>query len=258
MLNVLIIEDEPFAQNELKRLLQNTGFTHQVLACIESVEDAVEWFSAHDAPELVFMDIQLADGLSFEIFTQTTVNVPVIFTTAYDAYAIQAFKVNSIDYLLKPIDQQALNNALQKYESLKTHRVPQKASLTLEQLDNLLNMVQVPKEYKSKILVKSGDQLKFISLNEVAYFYSEDNEVLLMTLDKKRYVVDFSIDQVAGMGNPKLFFRLNRGYLANKDSIVKIHKHFNSRLKIELVPQTTEDVLISRVKVSDFLEWMEL
>ncbi|MFA6402707.1 MAG: LytTR family DNA-binding domain-containing protein [Salinivirgaceae bacterium] len=258
MLKVLIIEDEPFAQNELKRLLQNTGYPHQVLACIESVEDAVEWFSTHDLPELVFMDIQLADGLSFEIFTRTTINVPVIFTTAYDAYAIQAFKINSIDYLLKPVEQQALNNALQKHELLNKQRSPKEASLSLEQLNSLLNVVQASKEYKSKMLVKSGDQLKFIALNEVAYFYSEDNEVLLMTQDKKRYVVDFSIDQLAGMVNPKLFFRLNRGYLANKDSIVKVHKHFNSRLKIELVPQPAEEVLISRVKVSDFLEWMEL
>ncbi|MGD9994382.1 MAG: LytR/AlgR family response regulator transcription factor [Salinivirgaceae bacterium] len=257
MLHVLIIEDEPFAQNELQRLLQNISKEFSVLDCLESVEDAVAWFNSHEAPDVVFCDIQLADGLSFEIFTQVKVKAPVIFTTAYDTYAIEAFKVNSIDYLLKPIEPNALNSALEKLEAMKEQFSGNEQLLSNNQLDNLLALVQMPQTYKNRMLVKIGDQYKFIPVADVAYFYAEDNEVLLMTSEKKRYVIDYSIEQLVSMLDPNLFYRLNRSFLSNKEAIVKVHRYFNSRLKIDLQPEADTEVLVSRVKVAEFLNWME-
>jgi len=257
MLRIVIIEDEPLAQNELKRLLQASEFEFNILDCLESIEEAVEWFQANEAPDLVFMDIQLADGLSFEIFTQTTIQSPVIFTTAFDEYALQAFKVNSIDYLLKPIEQTALNQAISKLMGWREKFSDQKPIISAKQLESLLELSQPHKEYKSRMIVKSGEQIKFITLSEVAYFNAEDNVVMLYTADKKRYIVDYSLDQLAEIINPNHFFRLNRGVFANKTAIGKIHRYFNSRLKIELTPELDSEVLVSRIKVAAFLEWME-
>ncbi|PKP10990.1 MAG: DNA-binding response regulator [Bacteroidetes bacterium HGW-Bacteroidetes-4] len=257
MLHVLIIEDEPFAQNEMQRLLQNTGKEFSVINCLESVEDSIAWFNTNEAPDVVFCDIQLADGLSFDIFKQIKVKAPVIFTTAYDTYAIEAFKVNSIDYLLKPIEQNALNSALDKLEALKVQFSGKEQLLSNTQLENLLALVKMPQPFKSRMLVKIGDQYKFIPVTKVAYFYAEDNEVLLMTNEKKRYVIDYSIEQLVSMLDPMLFYRLNRSFLCHKNAIIKVHRYFNSRLKIDLQPDADSEVLVSRVKVAEFLNWME-
>lgn len=254
-MKVLIIEDEPYAQNELKRLLINSGFDISVLDCIDSVEDSVLWFKSNDSPELVFMDIQLSDGLSFEIFKQIELTTPVIFTTAYDEYAIQAFKVNSVDYLLKPIKQNELNDALKKFETLDKQIRNNQPVFDLNQIQQLLNIQQTV--YKSRFIAKVGDQIKHIDVKDVAYFRAEDNEVFLVTNNDNKYIIDYSLDQLSGVLNPNEFFRANRSYIVTIDSIKKISKYFNSRLHLELTPQTEDTVLISRVKVSEFLKWMD-
>jgi len=257
-MKILIIEDEPFAQQELTRLLNSLQIKFDILGMIDTVEDAVDWLRNNPTPELIFLDIQLADGLSFDIFRQVEVQCPVIFTTAYDEYAIRAFQLNSIDYLLKPIKLGDLMKAFNKLDSMKSQMLSgEKDSLSIsrKQLENLLNLGK--KEYKSRFLVKIGDQLKYIPVQEVAYFYAEENVVFVITRKNDRYIIDYSIEDVANLVDPKDFFRLNRAFVTNIDAIDKVYKYLNSRLKIELKPTTDKEILVSRAKVSEFLEWMD-
>lgn len=256
-IKVLIIEDEPFAQNELKRLLSNSSYTSIVLDCIDSIEDALIWFDENEHPDLVFLDIQLSDGLSFEIFEKTKILSPIIFTTAFDEYAIQAFKVNSIDYLLKPIEPDALEIALEKFAELKDHYSSKQTNISEAQIAHLLEFTKPKEEFKSRFLIKIGDQIKYIFVENIAYFFAEDNVVFLVAENAEKYIIDYSLNQLTNYLNPGSFFRLNRSYFVNIKSIHKIHKFFNSRLKVELKPATDEDLLISRVKVPDFLKWVE-
>lgn len=254
-MNVLIVEDEPYAQTELKRLLSKVPIPYTVLDCIDSIEDTVEWFENNPAPDLLFLDIQLSDGLSFEIFNRVEIKTPVVFTTAFDEYAIRAFKVNSIDYLLKPVKLEALTEAIQKYQALVGQFGGEKKGLDLEQVKNLLE-IHKP-QFKSRFIARVGDQIKHIEIQEVAYFKAEDNEVMLITKENNRFIIDYSLDQLTGLLNPDEFFRVNRAYIISPRAIKKISKYFNSRLHLELIPATDESVLISRVKVPEFLEWMD-
>lgn len=255
-MKALIIEDEPFAQAELKRLLAASGEPVEVITCLESIEEAVEWFGSQPMPELIFMDIQLADGLSFEIFKQVKVDAPVIFTTAYNEYAIKAFKVNSIDYLLKPIDPAELKQALIKFNNLKPAPVATQLNNPLA-LEQLLSQITQSSNYKTRFVVKVGEQIKMLKAEEVAYFIADGNEVFLYTFQKQRYIIDYTLDELSTMANPKDFHRINRSYLVNINSIAKVHKYFNSRLKIELNPHRDDEILVSRVKVPDFIQWLE-
>jgi DNA-binding LytR/AlgR family response regulator len=254
-INVLIVEDEPHAQKELQRLLKNTAFNINVLECIDSVEDAVYWINNNQEADIMFFDIQLSDGLSFEIFNHIKVNVPIIFTTAFDEYAIKAFKVNSVDYLLKPIKQEELNSALDKFDSLTKKSTDNDFALRMEQIENLLE-INKPR-FKSRFITKIGDQIKYVNIEDIAYFKAEDNEVLIFTRENKKYFVDYSLEQISNMVDSAVFFRANRTFIINISSIKKISKYFNSRMRLELKPETTEEVLISRVKVSEFLNWIE-
>jgi len=256
-LKVLIIEDEPFAQQELKRLLNNIQRDIEIIACIDSVEDSIEWFSQNPNPDLVFMDIQLSDGLSFEIFKSAKINAPVIFTTAFDEYAIRAFKVNSIDYLLKPIEPEGLLAALDKFDQMKSQFAGHKPELNSLQLENVLSALRPKTDYKSRFITKVGDQIKYIKTEDIAYFFADDNIVFLVTENQGKYIVDYALNQLEVYLDPKHFFRLNRTYYVNIKSIAKVHKFFNSRLKIELKPASDDDILVSRVKVSEFLNWLE-
>jgi DNA-binding LytR/AlgR family response regulator len=254
-MNVLIVEDEPHAQNELKRLLDKSGRKINVLECVDSVEDAVEWLSSKKEPDLLFLDIQLADGLSFEIFKHIKIKVPVIFTTAFDEYAIQAFRVNSIDYLLKPVKLDDLNVALDKYRALKEQFGSRETTLSLKQVEELLHIHNPG--YKTRFIAKVGDLIKHVDINDVAYFKAEDNEVIMITKANNRYIIDYSLDQLTGMLNPREFFRVNRSFIVTIGSIKKISKYFNSRLHLELNPDSDETILISRVKVPEFMSWMD-
>jgi DNA-binding LytR/AlgR family response regulator len=252
-MNVLIIEDEPLAQKELQRLLKQTGYELRVAGILDSVEDSIEWFKSNPEPDLVFLDIQLSDGISFEIFKHVKIKAPVVFTTAYDEYAVQAFRLNSIDYLLKPIELDALMDALKKLEAMKKDLA---ASPLLDEnvLRDLLSMQK--KEYKSRFVAKVGDQIKSIRTEELAYFYAEDNLVFVKCINGDRFIIDHTLEILEKEVDPKEFFRLNRGYLVKISAIKKVSKYFNSRLLIELVPPAEEKILVSRVKVPDFMEWM--
>lgn len=254
-MKILIIEDEPFARTELIRLLKASGRDFTLLDEIDTVEDSVKWLKTHSLPDLIFLDIQLADGLSFEIFRQVTVSSPVIFTTAYDEYAIKAFQVNSIDYLLKPIHQEALESALRKLEELKSVLSPSKPWLENLQMENIMKMMQ--KEYKSRILLKTGDQIRSVAMEEVAYFYAEDDVVFAILKNKSRSIVDYTLNQLEGELDPKNFYRLTRGCIARISSIKKVSKYFNSRLLVDLEPPMDEKVLVSRVNVPEFLKWLD-
>ena len=255
-MNILIIEDETYAQQELMRLLRQTGRDIEVLACLDTVSASVRWLRDNHQPDLVFMDIQLADGLSFDILSQVKIQSPVIFTTAYDEYAIQAFKLNSIDYLLKPVKLEELKAALDKLDSFQQHFAKNAGHLFDGQLDMIREMLSGA-GYKSRFLARLGDQVKSVKLGEIAYFKAEDNVVFMMLNEGKRLIIDHSLEQLEGMLDPSVFFRLNRSYLVKIDSIRKAHKYFNSRMLVELSPDAGEQVLVSRIKVKKFLDWME-
>ncbi len=236
-------------------MLENSSHSVEVVECIDSVEDAVNWINNNPEPDIMFFDIQLSDGLSFEIFNQISTKTPVIFTTAFDEYAIQAFKVNSIDYLLKPVKQDELNGALDKFHSLIVAGKNKESGLKIEQIEKLLEISKPA--YKSRFLTRVGDQIMYINVNEIAYFKAEDNEVQIITENSKRYFIDYSLEQLGAIVDPNIFFRANRSYLINITSINKISKYFNSRIHLELVPATEDSLLISRVKVPDFLNWID-
>jgi DNA-binding LytR/AlgR family response regulator len=251
-MKVVIIEDEPFARLELKRILKNINPNITVVKEIDSVQDAVEWLSDNQNFDLIFLDIQLADGLSFEIFDHVKITIPVIFTTAFDEYAIKAFQLNSIDYLLKPIEEKALINAFSKLENLKN-------VLTNQAIDThkLKELFQPNKTYKTRFLTKIGYQYKFIPVADVAYFYADRNTIYLVNHQNQKSIVDFRLDELESQLDPKNFFRATRSHIISIQSIKKVHKHFNSRLLVELNPKTEEEVLVSRVKVDEFLSWID-
>ena len=253
-MKILIIEDEPFARAELIRLLHSTGREFTILEQIDTIEDSVEWLRSHPQPELIFLDIQLADGLSFDIFRQVNVSSPVVFTTAFNEYAIKAFQLNSIDYLLKPIGLEALENALRKLDEMRTVLSPQKPWLEHEQLENLLKTMNL--QYKTRILLKTGDNIKSLEITEVAYFYAEDDVVFAMLKGKIRSIVDYTLNQLETELDPKHFHRLSRGCIANVNAIKKVSKYFSSRLLVELDPPMEDKVLVSRVNVPEVLRWL--
>jgi DNA-binding LytR/AlgR family response regulator len=254
MMKILIIEDEPFARAELIRLLDNTGREFTILEQIDTVIDSVEWLRSHPQPDLIFLDIQLADGLSFEIFRQVSVSSPVIFTTAFNEYAINAFQLNSIDYLLKPIRQESLENALRKLDEMKTVFSPQKPWLDQRQLESLLQAMN--RQYKTRILLKTGDNIRSVEMNEVAYFYAEEDVVFAILRNKGRSIVDYTLNQLEAELDPKLFHRLTRSCVANINAVKKVSKYFNSRLMVDLDPPMEEKVLVSRVNVPEVLRWL--
>lgn len=253
-MKVVIIEDEPNAQKELKRLLENSPYDIDVQICIDSVEEAIEWIETNKSPDLMFFDIQLSDGLSFEIFEHVKIETPVIFTTAFDEYAIKAFKVNSIDYLLKPVKQGELDAALEKFKLLN-RKQSTNSGLHTEQIQELLQLNRP--RYKTRFLCRIGDQITYVNIDEIAYFKAEDNEVLLVTNDNHQYFINHSLDQLGSFLNPDYFYRINRAYFVHLTSIKKISKYFNSRLLLRLYPETDAEVLISRARVSDFLNWID-
>ena len=248
-MHILIIEDEPRAANQLQNMLKESSFDYELLDIIDTVEEAVLWFQQHTTPDLVFMDIQLADGLSFEIFQKVDVEAPIIFTTAFDQYAIQAFKVNSIDYLLKPIQQEGLTRALQKF--LKSNEPARVEPAVLKQL---LSSMQASTKRKG-ILVKEGNGFVQIRIPDLLYFYSQDSITFGVT-QKKRYIIDETMDQLFHSLDDEQFYRINRGQIISKVSIQKIAPYFNHRLKISVSNPRDQEFIVSRQKTSDFKEWM--
>ncbi|RDC62053.1 LytR/AlgR family response regulator transcription factor [Adhaeribacter pallidiroseus] len=254
-MRALIIEDEKLAANRLARLLVQIDPNIQVIGQIESVRKAVQQFNSGLKPDVAFLDIQLADGLSFEIFDQTQVPCPVIFTTAYDEYAIKAFKVNSIDYLLKPIDADELAAALQKFRHLAAP-VPVSVTPNLELLQKAMHMLgQTP--YKNRFVVKVGEHIKAIPVDQVDFFFSKEKATFLQTKENKRFVIDFSLEQLENLLDPQQFFRINRSYMISLPAIQDIVSYSNSRLKTFLRNAPEPDVVVSREKVNAFKNWLD-
>lgn len=249
-MKLLIIEDELPASDQLKKLVSAIDPTIEVVDVIDSVEDGIRWFSHRDTPDLILTDIQLADGLSFEIFEKVPPVVPVIFTTAYDNYAIRAFKVNGIDYLLKPIDRHELAAALEKARRYRDTRVPD-----IRALARMLQQGE-QKQYKERFMVKTGDQLKFIKTEDIAYFFSEDGYAHLHTWTGEKRIIDYSLEQLTEMIDPRRFQRLNRQVVASIESIDHVSGYLNSRLKLRLKPNGLA-CIVSRDRVNAFKAWMD-
>lgn len=249
-MKVLIIEDELPAQMQLERLINSFYPKFEIVAKIDSIKDSVWWLRKNQA-DLIFMDVELSDGQCFEIFKQVTIDTPIIMTTAYSNYAIKAFKINSIDYLLKPIDNDEFVNAVEK--SIKYN---QKKGPDFQQLEKLLAQ-NVAKEYKKRFTIKVGDHIVILNIEEIAYFYSEEKVTFIVTNSGKRYILDFSLDNLEEQLNPKDFFRLSRGCIASIHAVKSASKFFNSRLKVKLEPPLQNDILISRVRIPEFLKWLE-
>lgn len=252
-MKVVIIEDEAPAAERLSDLIKQYDPTIEIVACLDAVQEAVAWFSAAKPPDLAFFDIQLADGLSFDIFKQCRVPCPVIFTTAYDEYALRAFKVNSIDYLLKPIDAEDLRQAFAKLETLKSAFVRNDNSTVLHTMQEAIRALQ-KQPAKNRFVVKSGAQLISVPAEDILYFFHEDKIVWLRRNDRKKYAVDFTLDQLESALDPALFFRLNRQMIISFPAITAVVAHANSRLKIKLADHT-EPAIVSRERVGAFRVW---
>lgn len=252
-MQILIIEDELPAARQLTKLIQKTRPQAEILPALDSIESAVAYLSDPDqAPNLIFMDIQLADGLSFDIFQQVKVTAPVIFTTAFDQYTLRAFKVNSIDYLLKPIEPEELSAALDKYENL----YQSSPAISAELLHQLKNALTEP-AYKERFLIKVGQQLIHLRTREVRYFFSEDSLVYAITEENRKHLIDFSLEQLEQLLPPSDFFRINRKIILHLEAIHKIYTYFNGRLKLELLPKQNLEAIVSRDRVPDFKNWLD-
>ncbi|MBX0288872.1 LytTR family DNA-binding domain-containing protein [Hymenobacter sp. HSC-4F20] len=255
-MTVLLLEDEYPAAERLQRLLQQAAPEAQVAAVLDSVASAVQWLSTHPAPDLILSDIQLADGLSLEIFDQLLVRSPVIFTTAYDAYAIRAFKTNSVDYLLKPVKLAELQAALTKLREWRA--APAASPDSARRLERLLDALPRPdRQYKTRFLVRSGEQLLPLAVSQVAWFQSRHETTTLATADNRRFVVDYTLEQLESLLDPAQFFRLNRQFIAQLPAVQRLHPHFNGKLLLELQPAPSEEVLVSREKAAAVKSWLE-
>lgn len=248
----LIIEDEHHAAKRLKQLVKAIDSESECVATIDSVVDAVEWFENNTDPDLAFFDIQLADGLSFSIFQKTNVTVPVIFTTAFDEYALKAFKANSVDYLLKPVDQVELTNAIQKYKRLFGKR---QTAINEEVIQHLMRRLDTP-DYIKRFLIKQGTALSYVNVDTIARLFSEDSMTFIVTKDGFKHNIEYTLDQAEDLLNSKEFFRINRKLIVKVDSIIKMSSYFNSRLKLTLKPKYHDDAIVSRDRVKDFKAWI--
>lgn len=243
-MKVLVIEDEIPAQEELVRILRKHFPNIEIVDIIGSVRDSVEWLRNNTA-DLIFMDIQLLDGCCFDIFDVVEVRTPIIFTTAYDQYALKAFKVNSVDYLLKPIDEDELVAAVRKMD------------YKYDNIRNLIESYMPTVRYKTRISVKTGDIYRFLLIDEVSYFIFEDGFTYAVTYDEKKHIVDYTIGSLEAQLDPRRFFRVSRGCIVSIDSIEKITAYFNSRLKVTLKGRKNVSQILSRVRVPDFLNWID-
>lgn len=251
-MNILIIEDEQPAAKRLNNLILEHRPQFRILDALDSVEGAVQWLRAHPAPDLMFLDIQLADGLSFDIFNQVQVQSPVIFTTAYDQYTLKAFKLNSVDYLLKPIDPEELARALDKFDQF----FGKKMNYDLQTIQQMIQGMAKP-HYKERFLVRVGQQMTYIAVTDIQYFYSENGMAYAKTADNKRHLIDYTLEQLEETLDPASFFRINRKVITHIDAIQKIAPYFNSRLKLEIKPKADFDVIVSRERVGAFKNWLD-
>lgn len=252
-MNILIVEDEDLAVKKLKKILLSVEESANVVGVTDGIKSTVEWLHANAQPDLILMDVELADGQSFEIFNLTEVNSPVIFTTSYDEFAIKAFKVNSLDYLLKPVQKEELQAALNKYKKLKGN---QNSDINIESLVKELQQKLKPKSYRKRFLVKHGQKLESVEIDDIDYFYSDGRLNFFKTGDNKKYVVDYTMDELEEMLDPEKYFRISRSFYVSIRSVDKIDDYFGNRLILGLKPSVDKETLVSREKVTEFKKWL--
>ena len=250
-MKVVIIEDETPAANRLSKLLAVMEEDLEITACLDSIESGVRYFKQAPAVDLVFMDIQLADGLSFDIFQHTRVTAPVIFTTAFDQYTLKAFKVNSIDYLLKPIDENELQQALHKYKTIYAKKAPDFSTKIMKLLQELDTT-----RYRERLLVKRGSQLSYVKTDATAFCYADGKLCYAVDFNRNKYLLDDNLTQLETQLAPNRFYRINRHLLVNIDAIKQVHSWLGGRLKLELLPAANTDTVVSRDRVAGFKEWL--
>lgn len=257
-MKVLIIEDEPLAVKKLTRLLAEVAFDVKVVGTAGSIRTAVEWLEANPAPDLIFLDIELSDGQSFEIFQRTKVKSPIIFVTSYDEFALQAFKVNSVDYLLKPVQREDLEAAIEKFRELKHQyaRDVNPISASIESLLLTLSGGTAAKEYRSRFLVKYLQKYVTVEVADIAYFWSEGRVNFFKNNAGQKYLVEYTMDEIEAMLDPRDWFRVSRQFIVSVPAVHEIHPFFNNRLKLHLKPQEPEEVTVSRERVADFKVWL--
>ncbi|MBK7426389.1 MAG: response regulator transcription factor [Saprospiraceae bacterium] len=249
-MNTIIIEDEALTAQRLEGMLNRYDPNMHILAILPSVEESINWLQKNDPPDLVFMDIHLEDDLCFKIFEKLPLKSPVIFTTAYDEYMVKAFKVNSIDYLLKPINYEELTAAIDKFKSLKSQ-------LMKPDIDTLLQYIgQREPEYKSRFMITVGTKIKSIETSQIAYFYADDKITFMVTKEGQNLPIDFSLDKLSKIIDPKRFYRINRQFLLSFDSIQTVYTHYKGKLKLDLNPKAKLEVFVSGDRMTDFKEWL--
>ena len=258
-MKILIVEDEELAVKKLQKTLAAVDDSTEIVGVADSIKSSVEWLQQNPQPDLILMDIELSDGQSFEIFNLTEVKTPVIFTTSYDEFALKAFKVNSVDYLLKPVQKEDLEAALVKFKKMKESfggTITPKQDFSIDNLVKELHQKLQPKEYRKRFLVKHAQKLVSITCDEIAYFYSDGRLNFFKTTDNRKFVVDYTMDELEEMLDPGKYFRISRSFYVSVASIEKIEDYFGNRLILHLNPPVDKEALVSREKVTDFKKWM--
>ncbi len=250
-MNIIIIEDEILASKKLTILIEKLIPNYKIIGIAKSVQQAIELIK-NNKIDLGFFDIQIEDGLSFDIFEKTDINFPVIFTTAFNEYAVKAFKLNSIDYLLKPISENELKNALEKY---RKHWSSENNKLSSSVINEIKELMQG--NYKERFTIKTGNKLKIINTKDICYFYSKDKGTYAKTIDNKDNLLDYTLDNIFPLLNTKEFFKISRKYIVNINHIKDIYAYTNSRLKINTIMESEENIIVSREKVKSFKNWLD-
>ncbi len=250
-MNAVIVEDEEFAAKRLSQLINSLAPEITIVAHINSVESGTNWFASNPLPDLIFLDIQLNDGYGFDILDGLQEHPPVIFTTAYNEFAIRGFKYNGLDYLLKPIVKDELKKALEKFKRNITRQ--DSSNSNLEDLKELFQ-----KEYKHRFMVKVGNMFKSFNVEDIAYFKSHEGLIYLYTHSSQAYPIEYTIDQLEQILNPIHFFRINRKFMVSVKSVVEIHSYFNSRLLLKILPKEEEQVIVSRERTTNFKRWLDM
>lgn len=249
-MKIVIIEDELAASSQLKFLLNQLNIKYEILTVIETVKEGITWFTTNESPDLIFSDIQLADGIFFEIFEHIKINAPIIFITAFDEYAIRAFKLNSIDYILKPIDADSLSFAIEKYKN--------QSLVNQETLNELIKQhVFSQKNYRKSFLVRYRDKLLPIKSSEFAYFFIENGLVFGQLFDSRKFILDFKLEDLENQLDPHDFLRANRQFILSRESIFEIEPYINSRVLVKTSPKSPYEAIISKEKVTLFKKWFE-
>ncbi|HEU4471862.1 MAG TPA: LytTR family DNA-binding domain-containing protein [Flavisolibacter sp.] len=257
-MKILIVEDEDLAVKKLKKTLLSVDDSATVVGEADSIKTTVSWLQNNPSPDLILMDIELADGQSFEIFNHVEVKSPVIFITSYDEYALKAFKVNSVDYLLKPVQKEDLSAALEKFRQMKKIYTPEQetSSISLDVLVKELQQKLQTKDYRKRFLVKHGQKLVSVEVEEIAYFFSDGRLNFFKTFDNRKFVVDYTMDELNEMLDPDNYFRISRSFYISVNSVAQIHDYFGNRLILQLKPETEKEAIVSREKVTDFKNWL--